>query len=133
MKTGTGWPYEDIVNLPHHVSGKHAPMPLDKRAAQFAPFAALTGYEDAISETARLTDELIFLPEEAADELGRKIAEAMEQRTEIVIRYFVPDSKKAGGQYVEAAGKVKKAELGQVTLENGPTIDMGLIVEVKEQ
>ena len=53
-----GWPYEDIVDLPHHVSARHTPMPIAKRAAQFAPFAALTGYEDALAETARLAEEM---------------------------------------------------------------------------
>ena len=59
-----GWPYEDIVNLPHHVSTRHTPMPMIKRAAQFAPFAALAGFDDAIAETARLTDERVDLTPE---------------------------------------------------------------------
>ena len=64
------WPYEDIVNLPHHVSGKHPRMPMIKRAAQFAPFAALTGYNDAVEEAARLTAEMAEQEEHAADDLS---------------------------------------------------------------
>ena len=69
----SAWPYEDIVNLPHHVSDTHTPMPMIKRAAQFAPFAALTGYDDAVEETARLTDAMIELSDEQVAELNRKL------------------------------------------------------------
>jgi hypothetical protein len=64
MKSRTEeWPYEDIVNLPHHVSGKHPQMPMIKRAAQFAPFAALTGYNDAVEEAARMSFQSFFNPD----------------------------------------------------------------------
>ena len=82
-KSVSRWPYEDIVNLPHHVSIRHTPMPMNKRAAQFAPFAALTGYEDAVAETARLTDNRIVLTEDAAQDLNRKITYALEQGLEL--------------------------------------------------
>ena len=67
--------YSDIINLPHHVSRNHPPMPMMNRAAQFAPFAALTGYEDVIQETGRLTDEFIELSDDDKERLNQKIAE----------------------------------------------------------
>ena len=89
--------YDDIINLPHPVSKKHPQMPLWDRAAQFAPFAALTGHEAAIKETARLTDERLELSEEAITQLNEKINIirnniGIEQK--VSITYFVPDSKK---------------------------------------
>ena len=110
-----GWPYEAIVNLPHHVSARHPPMPIAKRAAQFAPFAALTGYDDAVAETARLTDEQVDLTEEAVSELGRQINEA-----------------KAGGVYLETTGKIKKIESGEIVLEDGRRIPAGNVTDVLE-
>ena len=111
-KAASGWPYEDIVNLPHHVSDRHTPMPMIKRAAQFTPFAALTGYDDVIAETARLTDDRIVLTEDAAQELSRKISYALEYGLEIRIVHFVPDERKAGGSYRETKGKIRKIEMG---------------------
>ena len=125
------WPYEDIVNLPHHVSASHTPMPMNKRAAQFVPFAALTGYDDAVAETARLTDEQIDLTEEAVGELNLKINEALAARREIRLVYFVPDEKKAGGAYKEATGKIRKIEQGGIVLEDGSRIPVGSVVEIE--
>ena len=102
------WPYEDIVNLPHHVSDTHVPMPMIKRAAQFAPFAALTGYEAAVSETARLTDDMIELTDTAMDELDRRMREGMDGR--MTITYFVPDERKAGGETVTVTEKVRRID-----------------------
>ena len=105
--------YDDIIHLPRHVSAKHPHMALIDRAAQFSPFAALTGHGAAIKETARLTDERVELDESMKDILGNKlqiIAERIMERPEIVITYFKPDGKKNGGAYVEAVGMVKKID-----------------------
>ena len=94
--------YDDIINLPHHVSKKHPQMSLHDRAAQFSPFAALTGHKAAINETARLTDEKQILSEDV-------IAKLNEQLNLIVtITYFVPDDRKSGGAYISNTGVVKK-------------------------
>lgn len=89
--------YDDIIHLPHHVSAKHPQMPALDRAAQFSPFAALTGYETAIAETARLVDRRIELDENRKEELDEKLQMAREQlalEPEIAVTYFVPDAKK---------------------------------------
>ena len=124
------WPYEDIVNLPHHVSKKHPPMPMINRAAQFAPFAALTGYDDAVRESARLTDEMITLDETAVIDLNRKLNDAAVGRHEICLRYFVPDEKKQGGSYQVAQGCIRKIESGMIILSSGEKIPVGRIVDV---
>ena len=95
--------YEDIINLPHHVSPTRPQMPMSDRAAQFAPFAALTGYDAAIKETGRLTDEKIELDEEALTALDMKyqfLMDALDDAPEVTITYFQPDERKAGGKYV---------------------------------
>ena len=105
--------YDDIINLPHPTSVKHPRMPLADRAAQFSPFAALTGHEAAIKETARLTDEEIILNDEAISILNDKlndIAENIGTGQIITITYFVPDEKKAGGAYVTCSGAVKRID-----------------------
>ena len=123
------WPYEDIVNLPHHVSSVHMPMPIIKRAAQFAPFAALTGYDDAVAETARLTDDRVDLTEDAVNELSRRIHEAFASGREIRIIHFVPDDRKDGGAYVEITGKIRKIEAGEIILEDGSRIQTEDVVD----
>ena len=105
--------YDDIINLPHPVSKNHPQMPFRDRAAQFAPFAALTGHDAAIKETARLTDERLELSEEVIAQLNEKINIirnniGIEQN--VSITYFIPDAKKAGGAYVTYSGIVKKID-----------------------
>lgn len=88
--------------LPHHVSQKHPPMPRINRAAQFAPFAALTGYEAAIEETARITDAKIELTEDSRAELDRKqqkLTALISQSPTVTVTYFLPDTRKSGGSY----------------------------------
>lgn len=105
--------YEDIIALPHHVSASHPQMALADRAAQFSPFAALTGYEDAIDESARLTEEQIELDENAREELDeklRQIRECGEAHPEITVTYFRKDARKDGGAYVTLTGRVKKID-----------------------
>ena len=96
--------YDDIINLPHHVSQKHAPMARADRAAQFSPFAALTGLDAALRETARLTDQRITLDEyeqAALDETLQAVRDALTKKEHptVEVCYFVPDTRKAGGAY----------------------------------
>lgn len=105
--------YDDIINLLHHVSSKHAHMALMDRAAQFAPFAALTGHDAAVKETARLTTKRVELDEYEKDALREKlnlIIERIDEYPEITITYFQPDDKKDGGAYLELTGCVKKVD-----------------------
>ena len=98
---------DDIIHLPHHVSQNHPQMPLRDRAAQFAPFAALTGYEAAVGETARLTAERRELDAQEAAELNRRLtdlAARLKDRPEVTIEYFVPDERKAGGANCDFRG-----------------------------
>ncbi len=107
------FPYEDIVHFPHHVSNVHPPMPREERAAQFAPFAALTGHADAISETARLTDMETDLSENNIEELNRFhriLKEHLAEEPLVTFVYFLPDEKKSGGRYVSKTGHVKKVD-----------------------
>ena len=103
--------YDDIINLPHHVSKKHPQMSLHDRAAQFSPFAALTGHKAAINETARLTDEKQILSEDVIAKLNEQlnlIKENIGTNQTVTITYFVPDDKKSGGAYISHTGVVKK-------------------------
>lgn len=106
-------PYDDIINLPHHVSRTHPQMPMANRAAQFAPFAALTGYEAAVNETARITEEKISLDEDARaalDETLRIITCQPPETVRAAVTYFLPDTQKTGGAYVTVTGFVKKTD-----------------------
>lgn len=105
--------YDDIIQLPHHVSLTRPQMPMQDRAAQFSPFAALTGYDAAVKETARLTDEKIELDEEELNILNMKfqmLREQLDKQSEVDFTYFKPDEKKTGGAYVTVAGAVKKID-----------------------
>jgi hypothetical protein len=106
-------PYDDIINLPHHTSAKRPRMSIYDRAAQFSPFAALTGYDAAISETARLTDKKIELDEYKKADLNERlcmIQDLTDKQPEVTITYFMPDSKKSGGEYITVTGRVKKID-----------------------
>lgn len=108
--------YDDIIHLPHPTSLKHPRMSRLDRAAQFSPFRALAGYEDAIHETARLTNRKIELDEHekaALDERLRLLADAVGEGPEAAITYFLPDKKKSGGEYITAAGRVKKIDANE--------------------
>lgn len=102
------FPYEDILYMPHHVSTKHPPMSASDRAAQFSPFAALTGYDAAIQETGRLTDVQVEQSEELRALLDRKQQYLTTlERPEVTVTYFLPDGRKDGGAYVTATGQLK--------------------------
>lgn len=106
-------PYEDILHLPHHVSTTRPRMSMLDRAAQFSPFAALTGYDAAIRETERLTDHPIDLDVDGKAMLNRKIRTLLEHQSEqpeVTLTYFVPDARKSGGAYVETTGRVRKVD-----------------------
>ena len=105
--------YDDIIHLPHHQSGTRPHMSLHDRAAQFSPFAALTGYDAAVEEAARLTEQKLELSEEAKAALSAKLTEIREhikERPEVTITYFVPDERKAGGTYVTVTGTVRRID-----------------------
>lgn len=127
--------YEDIINLPHHVSPTRPQMPMSNRAAQFAPFAALTGYDAAIKETGRLTDEKIELDEEALTALDMKyqfLMDALDDAPEVTITYFQPDERKAGGKYVSAVGVVRKVDdfERRITMQDGAKIPMDEVLSI---
>ena len=103
--------YDDLLNLPHHTSTVQPAMSIQNRAAQFAPFAALVGYDALIRETARLTDQKVELDESVKAELNEKLRlllELLPQQPEVTITYFQPDSRKAGGAYRTTSGIVRK-------------------------
>lgn len=109
--------YDDIINLPHPTSANHPRMSLYDRAAQFSPFAALTGHDAAIKETARLTEQKIELSEDTISQLNEKlqiVADHLE--TEVTITYFVPDERKSGGAYVSYTGIVRRIDDYEHTL-----------------
>ena len=122
----TSGKYDCIMGLPHHVSAKHRHMSMTERAAQFSPFAALNGYEDAVSETARLTDGRPDLDEYERDAIDRKLREIMESDEDlpVTLTYFRPDAKKSGGAYLTLSGKVSDIdEVGRVVImESGARI-----------
>ena len=107
------FPYEDIVNLPPHISKKHPQPSMMDRAARFAPFAAITGYEEMVLEEARVTEERMDLDEETLSMLNEKlnmIQEFLDEEPEVTITYFEPDKRKAGGAYVSVTGVVKRID-----------------------
>ncbi|MDO4650832.1 MAG: hypothetical protein Q4B26_19525 [Eubacteriales bacterium] len=127
--------FDHIINLPHQVSKTRKPMSAWSRAAQFSPFAALTGYDDAVKETARLTADRMELDEETKEKLSRKlnlIQEALPEHPEIEFTYFVPDQKKTGGEYTTHSAPVKKIDLYQriITLMDGTKIPIDEIADI---
>ena len=127
--------YDDIINLPHHRSKTHPHMALIDRAAQFAPFAALTGYGDAIDETARLTDGRPDLDAQQLAELNERLLQIMAKPDTVVcITYFVPDEKKVGGRYKQTEGTIKKIDevAKAIVTEGGEKIPLADIIELNE-
>ena len=128
--------YNDIIYLPHHVSPTRPQMSMRDRAAQFSPFAALTGYDAAIRETARLTQERVELDEQELAVLDRKfqlLLEQLEQCPQVTITWFVPDELKQGGRYLTITDVVKKVDAAArfVLLQNAGRICMDDIVEIE--
>lgn len=132
--------YDDIIDLPHHVSKTRPQMPIADRAAQFAPFAALSGHGEAVKETARLTRQRIELDETLKAALDQKLnrvrseLEAGEQ-PEVSVVYFVPDERKAGGAYEEASGCVRGIDeyRRELTFTDGTRIPVREIIGIESQ
>lgn len=124
--------YDDIIDLPRPKS-KHEPMPMSDRAAQFSPFAALTGYGDAIDETARLTDRRIELSEEESAELDYKqqYLATLDAPT-VTVTYFVPDERKSGGAYVTHTGVLKRVDEveSMVVFKDGLRVPLDEVMDI---
>lgn len=125
--------YDDIIHLPHHQSGTRPHMSLHDRAAQFSPFAALTGYDAAVEEAARLTEQKLELSEEEKAAIGAKLTEIKEhikERPEVTVTYFVPDERKAGGTYVTVTGTVRRIDEFErvVVMQDQSRIGIGDII-----
>lgn len=125
--------YDDIIDLPRPKS-KHEPMPMSDRAAQFSPFAALTGYGDAIDETARLTDARIELSEEERAELDYKqqYLATLDAPT-VTVTYFIPDERKSGGAYVTHTGVLKRVDEVErmVVFKDGLRVPLDEVMDIK--
>lgn len=128
--------YDDIIDLPHKKSATRPHMTMIQRAAQFSPFAALTGHGDAIKETARLTEKKIELQEDCKERLNEQlqlIREQLNTEPQVTITYFLADDKKDGGMYVEAIGIVKKIDeyAKTVLMDDGTRIMMDDVVDIE--
>ena len=128
--------YRTIINLPHHVSRNRPKMSMYQRAAQFAPFAALTGHSAAIDETARLTDEKIELSESECAQLNQKFALLQAHIAEhptVSVTYFVPDEYKEGGSYTTQTGVVKRWDDYEqaIVFEEGTRIPISDIIDIR--
>lgn len=105
--------YDDIIELPHHTSEKHPSLGVSSYAAQFSPFAALTGYEDIVAEAARYTDERTELGDDEAEWLSAKFAllsERIKENPVVTFTYFRRDAKKSGGEYLQVTSRVKRID-----------------------
>lgn len=128
--------YDDIINLPHHVSKKHPQMSLEARSAQFAPFAALTGYDEEVKETGRLTNKRKDIDEELKVILDSKLQLLLKQidlRPIVSITYFLPDDKKDGGIYTTVTDNVRKIDeyMQLIICDNGTKIPISEIIDIQ--
>ena len=128
--------YDDIINLPHHVSKSHPPMEIMDRAAQFSPFSALTGYEAAAKETQRLTQPRIELDESEKLLLDKKFHQLeaeLSLNPVISVTYFVPDKRKEGGAYITVSGKVSKIDYYKknIQMESGEILPLDDIIDIQ--
>lgn len=127
--------YEDIIHLPHHRSSRRPHMSIHDRAAQFSPFAALTGFDSALEEAGRLTDSRTELEEYGHSVLNRKLVCLLDQKDDqpnITVTYFCPDLRKSGGSYKESSGKVRKIDLYRkvLTMDDGQEISIEEITDI---
>ena len=127
--------YGDIINLPHHHSPTRPKMSNYDRAAQFSPFAALTGHADAIKETARKTEEFNEPSDDMKAVINKKLlflVEKLETRPEVTITYFQPDEKKSGGSYITVTGTVAKIKNYErvIQMSTGETIPIDRVTEI---
>ena len=128
--------YRDLLHLPHHRSPAHAPMPRQSRAAQFAPFAALTSFDAQLRETERQTQAQAEPNEDALQELDQSLHTlfaCVHTQPAVQVRWFVPDAKKSGGAYKAAAGRVLQLDRNRslLVLDSGPVIALGAIAELR--
>lgn len=128
-------PYADIMHLSRPVSTRHLPMSMHDRAAQFSPFAALTGYEAAILETARLTEHQTELAESSKESLDKKIRliqEVIDMLPKVCVTYFEPDLRKSGGAYQTVTGRVKKIDdhAKAIIFEDGSAIGFWQLYDI---
>ncbi len=129
--------YDDIIDRERPISKKHTPMPIENRAAQFMPFAALTGYDDAVEETSRLTTAKIELSEEKKAELDLSIAEIstyIGEQPKVQVTYFVPDETKAGGEYVTVSTRIRKVDsvARVLVLQDKSTISIDDVLSIEK-
>ena len=135
MKLQKTHKYDDIIHLSPPDSGRRAKMSNYDRAAQFSPFAALTGFDAAIAETGRLTDDRIELDEggkQLLDEQMRAVLEILSDQPKVTVVWFCYDERKAGGTYVSTTGNVKKVDTytGRLLLTSGQAIPLGEIFQI---
>ena len=126
--------YDDIINLPHHTSGTRPKMSMHDRAAQFSPFAALTGHDAALEETARLTDTRIELDECEKEILNEKLMMISDGTQVVTVTWFKPDERKFGGAYVNVTDTVKKIDVysREIIMSNGERIPVDEIYDIKK-
>lgn len=125
--------YDDIINLPHHTSETRPKMSMHDRAAQFSPFAALTGHDAALEETARLTDTRIELDECEKEILNEKLMMISDGTQVVTVTWFKPDERKFGGAYVDVTDTVKKIDVysREIIMSNGERIPVDEIYDIK--
>ena len=134
MDKDTGWgKYADIIHLPHHVSPARPRMTLEERGAQFSPFAALTGYEGAVRETARLTEQRTELSEQAKAELDSVLSFALERGCAVCVTCFIQDEKKQGGRYDAVSGRIRRADRhrGVIIMEDGSAVPLEDVCKIE--
>ena len=129
--------YDDIIDLPHHVSAKHPPLSMKSRAAQFSPFAALPGYGDVIQEAARSVERRVELSEDEENDIGARLRDIAEHRPDQrlwSVIYYRADSAKDGGSYLRARGRVRRIrpDIGRLIMENGTEIRFEDIMAIDE-
>lgn len=127
--------YENIIDLPHHTSDKRPRMSRENRAVQFSPFAALTGYNAEINETARLTDEKLELSEDRINDINTKlqiIMDNIDEYPEVTVEYFVPDEKKSGGSYIKIIGNIRRIDEHEriLIMKDNHTVPIGDIYSI---
>ena len=130
--------YEDIMNLRRPQYPDHPPMSIHDRAAQFSPFAALVGYDDAVAETARLTDRRREISEEELRELNEAVAslsECIATRPLVTVDYFIPDARKEGGRYESKTGNLRTIDTyhREVVFTDGEKISLDLMYAIKRE
>ena len=124
--------YGDILDAPRHVSKRHHPAPRTSRAAQFSPFAALSGYDDAIKETARLTDVKPELPEQQKQMLDEVISSASAQKKQVMITYFKTDERKEGGSFESISASIRNVTNAYLETDQRVKIPLEDIIDIIE-